>query len=166
MKNWRTNYYCYRKKACIYNFLANSAVVSETKYNLPNSREVHRIFFTKRRNPFKLWHLQNQQTALRIMYNMYKKEYKKHMYICLIFMNKNCTGKGGRKDLFITGVVIIVIGGECTSFRFRLRLVGVVTLLKNISHLEWIRRKSHMWGTYSLFCHQCRVFNRLRSVCM
>ncbi len=32
--------------------------------------------------------------------------------------------------MFITGVVIIVIGGECTSFRFRLRLVGVVTLLK------------------------------------
>jgi len=52
-------------------------VVSKTKCNFPNSRKVHRIFFTKRRNPFKLWHLQNQQTALRIMYTMYKKEYKK-----------------------------------------------------------------------------------------
>jgi hypothetical protein len=45
-------------------------------------------------------------------------------------MIKTALGKEEERICFITGIVIIVIGRECTSFLFLLRLVGVVTLLK------------------------------------
>jgi hypothetical protein len=71
---------------------------------------------------------------------MYKKEYKKTS----IFMKKLHWDRRKKGAVYHWSRHHIVIGGECTSFRFRLRLVGVVLLLKNISHLEWIRRESRM----------------------